>query len=153
MAQDTKVQIKEVITPILDSMGIELVDLEISGHIRRSHLRLYIDKTGGVTVDDCEQVSRYVGHALDVADPIEGSYTLEVSSPGLSRPLKKIEDYRRHVGRRVRLKLVSPRNGDWILVGRLQATEDDRVTIQPETGEPVELGIEDIAQGRLEIEW
>jgi len=156
MAQDTETtieRIREVIAPILTSMGLELVDLELSGHGRRGHLRIFIDKAGGVNVDDCEQVSRYVGHALDVADPISHAYLLEVSSPGLDRPLRKAEDYQRAVGKLVRLKLNQPRDGEWVLIGRLQGLQEDVIEIKPEDGEPVKVALADIAQARLEVEW
>jgi len=156
MAQDTETtieRIREVIAPILTSMGLELVDLELSGHGRRGHLRIFIDKAGGVNVDDCEQVSRYVGHALDVADPISHAYLLEVSSPGLDRPLRKAEDYQRAVGKLVRLKLNQPRDGEWVLIGRLQGLQEDVIEIKPEDGEPVRVALADIAQARLEVEW
>ncbi|HET6464807.1 MAG TPA: ribosome maturation factor RimP [Nitrospiria bacterium] len=156
MAQDTQTiieRIREVVGPILSSMGLELFDLELSGQGRRGLLRIFIDKPGGVNVDDCEQVSRYVGHALDVADPIPYAYLLEVSSPGLDRPLRKAEDYQRATGKLVRLKLNRPHDGAWVLFGRLQGVEADRIEIKPEDGEPVKVALADIAQARLEVEW
>lgn len=156
MIQDTQTileRIKEVVVPILSSMGLELVDLELSGHGGRSHLRIFIDKTGGVKVEDCEQVSRYVGHALDVADPIPNAYLLEVSSPGLDRPLRKVEDYQRSVGKLVRLKLARPRDGAWVVIGRLRSHQADSIEIKPDDGEPVRIALGDIAQARLEVEW
>jgi ribosome maturation factor RimP len=156
MATDTQTtieRIREVVAPILSSMGLELVDLELSGHGRRGHLRIFIDKAGGVNVDDCEQVSRYVGHALDVADPIPFAYLLEVSSPGLDRPLRKAEDYQRSVGKLVRLKLSRPMDGEWVLIGRLKGLQGDCVELQPEDGDPVQVALADIAQARLEVEW
>ncbi|HEY5648300.1 MAG TPA: ribosome maturation factor RimP, partial [Nitrospiria bacterium] len=88
-------EIQGVIRPILDSMQLEMVDLEIHGRGRGSLLRVFVEKEEGVTIEDCEQANRFIGHALDVADIFEGSYTLEVSSPGLDRPLKKPEDFKR----------------------------------------------------------
>ncbi|MBI3597605.1 MAG: ribosome maturation factor RimP [Nitrospirae bacterium] len=156
MAQDTQTiieRIREVVVPILSSMGLELVDLELSGHGRRGHLRIFIDKAGGVNVDDCEQVSRYVGHALDAADPIPNAYLLEVSSPGLDRPLRKAEDYQRATGKLARLKLTRPLDGEWVIIGRLQGLQGNRVEIQSEDREPVQIALADIAQARLEVEW
>ena len=153
MAQEIIERIKGVVTPILDSLAIELVDLELSGQGKRGRLRIYIDKAGGITMDQCEQASRYIGHALDVADPIQGAYTLEVSSPGLDRPFRRIEDYRRHVGKRIRIKMIQPREGTWTFIGRLQTVQADRVEIQPDKGEPVEIALADVAQARLEVEW
>jgi ribosome maturation factor RimP len=156
MTQETQSnidRIREVVLPILESMGLELVDLELSGRGKGGHLRIFIDKAGGVTVEDCEQVSRYVGHALDVADPIPSSYMLEVSSPGLDRPLRKIEDYRRSTGKLVRLKLARPVNGAWVVIGRLQGLQEDNVELKPNDGDPVRIALTDIAQARLEVEW
>lgn len=156
MAQETQAnmdRIREVVLPILNSMGLDLVDLELSGRGKGSHLRIFIDKPGGITVEDCELVSRYVGHALDVADPIPSSYMLEVSSPGLDRPLRKVEDYQRSTGKLVRLKLVRPMNGAWVIIGRLQGLREDHVAIKPDNGDPVEVALAEIAQARLEVEW
>ena len=156
MAQETQAnidRIREVVLPILDSMGLELVDLELSGRGKGSHLRIFIDKAGGITVEDCELVSRYVGHALDVADPIPSSYMLEVSSPGLDRPLRKVEDYRRYTGKLVRLKLAHPLNGAWVIIGRLQGLQEDHVELKPDDGDPLRVALTDIAQARLEVEW
>jgi ribosome maturation factor RimP len=156
MTQETQAnmdRIREVVLPILESMGLELVDLELSGRGKGGHLRIFIDTAGGVTVEDCEQVSRYVGHALDVADPIPSSYMLEVSSPGLDRPLRKVEDYRRSTGKLVRLKLARPVNGAWVVIGRLQGLKEDYVELKPDDGDPVRIALTDIAQARLEVEW
>ncbi|HUK57403.1 MAG TPA: ribosome maturation factor RimP [Nitrospiria bacterium] len=156
MVRDTQTiieRIRELVGPILSSMGLELVDLELSGQGRRGHLRIFIDKDGGVNVDDCEQASRYVGHALDAVDPIPNAYLLEVSSPGLDRPLRKAEDYRRFAGKLARLKLVRPLDGAWVVVGRLRGLEGDRVELQPEDREAVQIALADIAQARLEVEW
>jgi ribosome maturation factor RimP len=156
MTQETQAkidQIREVVIPILESMGLELVDLELSGRGKGGHLRIFIDKAGGVTVEDCEQVSRYVGHALDVADPIPTSYMLEVSSPGLDRPLRKLEDYRRSAGKLVRLKLAQPVNGDWVVIGRLLGLQEDFVELKPDDGDSIRIALTDIAQARLEVEW
>ena len=156
MAQETQAnidRIRDVVLPILDSMGLELVDLELSGRGKGSHLRIFIDKAGGIRVEDCELVSRYVGHALDVADPLPSSYVLEVSSPGLDRPLRKVEDYQRHTGKLVRLKLARPLNGAWVIIGRLQGLQGDRVEIKADDGDPVQVALTDIAHARLEVEW
>ncbi|MBI3811597.1 MAG: ribosome maturation factor RimP [Nitrospirae bacterium] len=156
MAQETKAnmdRIREVVLPILESMGLELIDLELSGRGKGSHLRIFIDKPGGIMVEDCEQVSRYVGHALDVADPIPSSYMLEVSSPGLDRPLRKVEDYQRSTGKLVRLKLARPMDGTWVIIGRLQGLHEDHVAIKPDDGDPVRVALTEIAHARLEVEW
>src|SRR5262245_47978521 len=88
-------RISEVVSPILWALGLELIDLECGGQGARLIVRVYIDKPGGVTVEDCGRAHLAIGPALDVADPFPLAYTLEVSSPGLDRAFKRIQDYRR----------------------------------------------------------
>lgn len=97
-------KIETLVQPILVDLGMELVDLEFRREGHSWFLRLFIDKPGGVTLDDCADVSREVSAVLEVDDPIESAYRLEVSSPGIDRPLKKPADYERFVGQLVKLK-------------------------------------------------
>jgi len=94
----------KLLEPVIEALGYELVELEFPPHL----LRIYIDREGGVTVDDCEKVSRQVSSVLDVEDPIPGAYTLEVSSPGLDRPLRKEADFVRFTGEQAKLELTLP---------------------------------------------
>ena len=96
--------IEALLMPILADLGMELVDLEFKREGRDWCLRLFIDKPGGITLDDCVEVSREVSAILEVEDPIETNYRLEVSSPGIDRPLKKPADYQRFAGQQVKLK-------------------------------------------------
>ncbi len=98
----------ELIAPVLEENGFELVDMEYVKEAGNWYLRAYIDKDGGITINDCELVSRYFSDRLDEADFIEESYTMEVSSPGLDRPLKKDKDFQRHLGDEVEVKLFVP---------------------------------------------
>jgi ribosome maturation factor RimP len=98
-------RLQEIISPILWSLGLDLVEVLCVGQGPRSIVRVLIDKPGGVTITDCEQAHKALGPALDVADPFPHAYTLEVSSPGLDRPFKRLEDYRRALGKRVNIKL------------------------------------------------
>jgi ribosome maturation factor RimP len=97
--KETVEKIEGVLTPILQEDGLELVEIEFRPSGKRWLLRIFIDKKGGVTIDDCARVSRELGRILDVDDILEHAYTLEVSSPGLTRPLKRIEDFERYKGR------------------------------------------------------
>lgn len=97
-------KIESLVMPILNDLGMELVDLEYKREGRSSALRLFIDKPGGVTLDDCAAVSREVGAILEVDDPIGTAYRLEVSSPGIDRPLKKPADFERFAGQLIKLK-------------------------------------------------
>ena len=104
-------QLEQLAEALVASEGMELVDLEYRRQGRRWMLRLFIDKDGGVTLDDCANISRELGDLLDVKDVIPQAYVLEVSSPGLNRRLRKKEDFSRFAGRKVRLRLVAPIDG------------------------------------------
>jgi ribosome maturation factor RimP len=123
-------RISEVVSPILWALGLELVDIVSVGQGARSVVRVYIDKVGGVTVEDCGRAHLAIGPALDVADPFPHAYTLEVSSPGLDRAFKRIQDYRRAVGKQVSVKLRQPIDGQWRLAGRLTDVSEQGVTIE-----------------------
>lgn len=104
MATELLDKIEALVMPILTDLGLELVDLEFKREGRSSALRLFIDKPGGVTLDDCAEVSREVSALLEVEDPIEVAYRLEVSSPGIDRPLKKAADFARFAGQMVKIR-------------------------------------------------
>ncbi len=115
--------------PAVEAAGCTLWDVEYVKEAGVWFLRLYIDKEGGVSIDDCEAVSRPVSDLLDEADPIEGSYTFEVSSAGADRALKKPEHFARFLGAEVEVKLYRPKEGRKEFVGRLSAYEDGTVTL------------------------
>lgn len=129
-------------------MGCELVDVEFAGSGPRMTLRVYIDKPGGVTVDDCADVSRQLSAILDVEDPLPGSYLLEVSSPGLDRPLVTADDFRRYVGETVKVQLHQPLAGRKRFKGRLLEANDERVTVEVD-GERFDLVLADVERARL----
>jgi len=137
---------------ILEHAGMELVHLEMKREPGGHLLRLYIDKDGGVTLDDCAAMSRQISAQLDVEDPIEGRYTLEVSSPGLDRPLFSEHDYARFAGRRIRLSTRVPLEGRRNFQGRLEGIVDGTVTMTLEGGQRVAIPREQVAGARLEIE-
>jgi len=122
-------RISEVVSPILWALGLELIDIVCVGQGARSIVRVYIDKSGGVTVEDCGRAHLAIGPALDVADPFPHAYTLEVSSPGLDRAFKGIQDYRRALGKQVNVKLRQPINGQWRVVGELREVNEQGVTV------------------------
>ena len=101
-------KVRQIAAPLAAQEGIELVDVELGGPGGRQTLRLFIDKPEGVSLDDCTSVSRAVSAALDVEDPIQGAYDLEVSSPGLDRPLRTPEHFQKFLGQRVRVKTFGP---------------------------------------------
>lgn len=119
---------------LLASLGGELIDVEYQTAGSRGTLRLYIDKPGGVTLDDCVQVSRQLGALLDVEDVVPFSYTLEVSSPGLNRPLKRPKDFQAHCGKKIKLKTTAAVNGQRRFTGILRAYEPETESIVLESG-------------------
>ena len=116
--------------PVVEEAGCTLWDVEYVKEAGTWFLRVYIDKEGGVSIDDCEAVSRPVSDLLDEADPIEGSYTFEVSSAGADRALKKPEHFEKFRGEEVEVKLYRPREGRKEFVGRLQNYQDGAVTLE-----------------------
>jgi ribosome maturation factor RimP len=149
-------RISDAVSPILWTLGLELADVICVGQGPRSVIRVFIDKPEGVTLDDCERAHKALGPALDVADPFPHAYTLEVSSPGLDRPFKRIQDYRRAVGRRVTLKLREPLAGQWRLVGTLADVTEDAVTLEvsePPHSRTVTLEHKVIAEAKRVVTW
>lgn len=142
--------VESLARPIVEDKGCTLWDVEYVKEAGVWYLRLYIDKPGGVSIDDCEAVSRPVSDLLDQADPIEGSYTFEVSSAGADRALKKPEHFAAYVGSEVEVRLYRPHQGrkDW--VGILAAYADGDVTITAPQGE-LTFEKKDIAQTRLYV--
>ena len=119
-----------ILTPIVESKGFELVDVEYVKEAGTWYLRAYIDKEGGIAVDDCEVISRKLSDWLDKEDFIDDSYILEVSSPGLGRPLKKEKDYKRSVGKLIDIKLYKPVDKCKEFTGVLDSYDKDTVTIK-----------------------
>ena len=140
---------EELLMPIVEAQGFELVDVEYVKEAGSWYLRAYIDKEGGITVDDCEIVSRAFEARLDEADFIEDSYILEVSSPGLGRPLKKEKDYRRSMGKELELRTFRPIDGKKEFYGILRAYDDNSVTIEMEDGLDKTFSRADLALIRL----
>lgn len=123
--------VRQIADRVAASQGLELVEVEFRGGGKSRMLRLFIDKPGGVTHDDCAFVSREVGTILDVEDAVPGgAYTLEVSSPGLDRKLTKPADYERFAGSRARLTTCQPVEGNRHFEGRLQGLRDGRVALE-----------------------
>ena len=128
-------QTEELLEPIVAEQGFELVDVEYVKEAGNWYLRAYIDKPGGITVDDCEVVSRRFSDILDEKDYIEDSYIFEVSSPGLGRPLKKEKDYERNMGKELEIRTYRAIDREKEFYGTLKAYDTDSVTIENEDGE------------------
>lgn len=144
----TREELIDMLGPPVAALGYELVDVEAHLGGPNGVLRVFIDKTGGVNVGDCERVSRQIGSLLDVEDPVPGSYALEVSSPGLDRRLTRPEDFERFAGRLVRVRSRSAVGGQRRFKGRLQGLAGDDVVLAID-GQEVHLRYNDIDQARL----
>lgn len=143
---------EELVKPIIEENHFELVDVEYVREGSTWYLRVYIDKENGIDIDDCVLVSHALEEKLDAEDFIKDAYVLEVSSPGLTRPLKKDKDFLRNIGKRIEVKLYKPLNGTKEFEGVLDGYEDGTVKFTPDGGEPVELDRSEIAQVRLAFE-
>ena len=124
-----------LVSPIVEKYGFELVDVEYVKEGSSFYLRAYIDKPGGITVDDCETVSREFSDKLDEADFMEEAYIMEVSSPGLGRPLKKEKDFKRSIGKEVEIRTYRPIDREKEFYGVLKAYDENSVTIDCEEEE------------------
>jgi ribosome maturation factor RimP len=139
-----------LIEPVLEPEGIELAEVEFKLEGGRWVLRLYIDSARGVTLDDCEFVSRQVGALLDIKDPIPQAYVLEVSSPGINRVLRKEKDFNRFAGAPVRIKTRRKVGGRRNFQGILQGMEESKIILEME-GNRIEINAEDLEKARLDL--
>ncbi len=126
---NTEKRIEELIQPTVTEMGYELVDVEFVKEGPNWYLRIFIDKEGGVTIDDCEAVSKTLEKIFDEKDPIEQAYFLEISSPGIDRPLKKKEDFVKYNGEMVDVKLYKPYEGSKEYTGKLVGYDENDGTV------------------------
>ena len=129
--------VTELLEPVIEGLGYECVGVEFHPARRNAVLRVFIDGAEGVTVDDCAQVSHQVSGVLDVEDPIAGDYVLEVSSPGLDRPVFKSSDYTRFAGEAIRIRLRERIDGRRKITGRLAGLTDEGVVVDAADGRTV----------------
>lgn len=146
-------QTEQLLLPILEKLQFECIDVEYVKEGNTWFLRAYIDKEGGITVDDCEVINRKLGDWLDQEDFIQESYILEVSSPGLGRPLKKEKDFARSTGREVEVKLYKALNKQKDYTGVLEAYDKDTVTLGMEDGSQIVFERTGIALIRLAFDF
>ena len=144
---------EKLLMPIMEANGFELVDVEYVKEAGNWYLRAYIDKPGGITVDDCEVVNRELGDLLDRDDFIDESYILEVSSPGLGRPLKKERDFIRSKGEEVEIRTYRMVDRQKEFRGVLKAWDKDTVTIETEDGQDQRFDRDNIALIRLAFDF
>lgn len=147
-ASDFRHKLYELLDESIDSYGYELVHLELMGREKSRVLRLYIDAPGGVTLDDCVFISRQVSSLLDVEDPIEGNYSLEVSSPGIERPLAKKEHFEQAVGERIEVTTLAKCDGRRKILGQLLTVADHALEVDVE-GATIKIDMNNIRRARL----
>lgn len=139
----------ELFEPVIQSMGYELVGIEFQGSTQHGTLRVYIDHENGIGVDDCVAISHQISAILDVEEPIQQAYDLEVSSPGINRPLFKAQDYEQYLGHSAKIKMAVPLNGRRNFKGVLQGVIDSRSVQIMVDNEGYDLPISDIAKANL----
>jgi ribosome maturation factor RimP len=152
ISQDILDRVRVIADPILSDQGMELVEVEYRRERMGWVLRLYIDKEGGVTVEDCSRVSQEVGRSLDVEDFISTPYTLEVSSPGLTRPLRSERDFIKYRNRLIKLKTIDPIENRRHFKGKLVGVSENRIEIEVDGG-VFQIPLSNVAKANLEIEW
>ena len=145
-------QVAGLVEPSLEDMGFELVDVEYLSVHGKWVLRLYIDKEGGVTLDDCASVSREIGDLIDIKDVIVHQYVLEVSSPGLDRPLKKEKDFERAIGKKIKVKTITAVEGRRNYIGYLRNFQEGILYMELESGR-VHLPWKDVDKANLVYEF
>ncbi len=146
---------EELVLDIIRGTDIELWDVEYVKEGSEFYLRVYIDKPGGITIDDCVEVNRALNPKLDEEDYIEEAYILEVSSPGLTRKLKKDRDFEKSIGKLVHIKLYKAESGSKEFVGRLVSFSDDEIVIRSDGAEDdaeIKLNRSNVSSARLEFE-
>ncbi len=144
--------IKSLVTPVLDEMGLELVDLQFSVAHKSAQLRIFVYEKGGVSIDRCAQASRNIADLLDRKDLIEGRYRLEVSSPGLDRPLKTSRDFERNLGETV--KIMVPVDGkERKLVGKITRVDENCVMLETKDGSETNIDLLQIKSAKIVLEF
>ena len=150
LKKDIEKRVFELVEPVTDYNNMELVLVEFVKGPRGNTLRLVLDKEGGITLDDCTRISRIVSDLLDVHDPVPGSYNLEVSSPGINRPLVKEKDYKRFSGEKVFVQTQEPIEGRRRFKGLLRGIENSVIQMEVD-GKPFVIPLDLIKKARLDI--
>ncbi len=145
-------RVKRIAADVTDANGVELVNVDIGGTKRDAVLRIYIDKEGGVTLDDCSTISREVEAVLDAEDPIPSRYVLEVSSPGIERELYSISDFVKFTGRLIKVKTREAIDGQKTFVGPVTSVDDNTITIEDRTRGAMSFEYVDVDKANLKID-
>lgn len=150
--RDVETIIRRLMEPLVTSRALELVDVEFVKEGGDYHLRVYLDKAGGIGIEECQEVSKELGRLLDNEDVVQEHYYMEVSSPGLDRPLKKDEDFVTFKGRRVEIRTYAPLDGRKDLSGTLLGLEDGEVLLRTQEGD-IRIPREKVARARLALDF
>lgn len=142
--------IEKLVTPVLEAEGVELVDLTYQKEPVGWTLCFYLDKPNGITLDDCQNWSHRLGELLDQSNLVDRSYNLEVSSPGLYRPIKKLADFQKFSGERIKVKLYAAIDGQKNFTGLLRSANEETITLQNEEGKEVVLPRTQVSKCRLD---
>lgn len=149
--KNLEVKVRELIEPVVNSLGVRLDRIKLGKMQGRHLLRIFIEKEGGVTIDDCELVSREIEAVLDVEDPLPSSYVLEVSSPGLDRPIKCREDFNRFSGKTIRIITHSPIDKQTFFIGKIIEVGDVDLLLLLPKDKKVTIRYKNISKARLEV--
>lgn len=151
--QQIERELEALTAPILTRLGLELVELSVRGAASHRVIRLDIERAGvqGVGIEDCQQVSRELGNKLDELDPIEGTYRLEISSPGIDRPLRTADDFRRNTGRRVRVTAAKTDGTFFDHRGILRQFDGDAIELQTADGNPVRIALNQVTHAQQDV--
>ncbi|MCT4507958.1 MAG: ribosome maturation factor RimP [Tepidibacter sp.] len=153
MKRSVESTIEEIVLPIVEKNNFELIDVEYVKEAGHYYLRVYIDKEGGIGLNDCKMVSEELSELLDEKDPIKENYFLEVSSPGIDRPLKKDKDFDRYKGRDVELKLYKAINGQKQFEGKLEGLFEGIIKIKTDKDEILEFNKKEVSIIRLSVKF
>lgn len=148
-ATATEARVRALTAPLLADLGVELDDVQWGG----GRLRVVVDVAGGIDSETLVLVSRTISGELDAADPIPSRYTLEVTSPGVERPLRRPDHYRKAIGSQVTVKLHPGVDGDRRLAGRLVAADDERIALETGDGRRTEIRLETVSRARTVFDW
>lgn len=151
--KDVEAKTERLVMPIIDEKGFEFVDTEFVKEGNSHYLRVFVDKPGGITIDDLESVSRSLSDKLDENDFIDEQYILEVSSPGLGRPMKKDRDFDRNMEKVVEIHLYKAQDGEKEWIGQLKGYDEETITIELEEGNEIKLDRANVSLAREYIEF
>jgi ribosome maturation factor RimP len=147
-----KEELQALFAPLLEGSDIELVQVQVVPGHKQHQLRIFVDRPGGIDIGACARLSREIARRLEERLDLRGGYRLEVSSPGLNRPIWTLEHYRRFLGDRLQFDLVEPRDGRTRYQGTIAAVDGESVTLEAETGETFTLALNEIASATLDLD-